>query len=177
MLASQSHHHALRSLGFLRATDARKQAHAAEPPGPGQAAAPVFGRRRDALRQCPITLAAGETEHAGRRIRGEPAALTPATVGAAGEAPLLPRRRRSAGGGEALVVHRLLRQPPLLDCAADERDNPLHAHVATICTDPEQQRSMLLEIYFFPPGEAEPAKLRHLTLLFFLKKQKEHEIQ
>jgi hypothetical protein len=130
---------------LLRATDARKQAHAAEPPGPGQAAPPVVDRRRkrlvpDALRQCPVTLVAGETEHAGRRIRGQPAALTPRTVGAAGEALLLPPRRRSAGGGEALVVRRLFHQPPPLDRAADERDNPLHAHVAMICPDPEQQR-------------------------------------
>lgn len=52
-------------------------------------------------------------------------------VGAAGEALVSPRWR-SAGGGEALVVHSLFRRPPLLDRAADERNEPLHAHDAMI---------------------------------------------
>jgi hypothetical protein len=55
-------------------------------------------------------------------------------VGAAGEALVSPSPRwRSAGGGEALVVHSPFRRPPLADRAANERDEPLHAHVATIC--------------------------------------------
>lgn len=130
---------------FLRATDASKEAHATEPPGLGQTTPPVAGDRRErlvpveTLWQCPDTLAAGETALViGRRARGEPAALAPTprmVVGAAGEALVCPSPRwRSAGGGEALVVHGLFRRPPLLDRAADERNEPLHAHVAMICT-------------------------------------------
>lgn len=131
---------------FLRATDATKQAHAAEPPRPRrQAAQPVAARRRErlipeALGQCPITLVAGGTELVVRRTRGEPAALTPRMVGGAGGTFLTPRRRRSASGGEELVVHRLLRPSPPLDRAGDQRDDPLHAHAAMICAEPQQQR-------------------------------------
>jgi hypothetical protein len=117
---------------FLRATDASKQAHATEPPGLGQTTPPVAARRR---RLVPDTLVTGETALVGRRARGEPAALAPRmVVGAAGEALVSPSPRwRSAGGGEALVVHSPFRRPPLADRAANERDEPLHAHVATIC--------------------------------------------
>jgi hypothetical protein len=117
---------------FLRATDASKQAHATEPPGLGQTTPSDAARRR---RLVPDTLVTGETALVGRRARGEPAALAPRmVVGAAGEALVSPSPRwRSAGGGEALVVHSPSRRPPLADRAANERDEPLHAHVATIC--------------------------------------------
>lgn len=82
----------------------------------------------------------------------------------AGEALVSPSTRwRSAGGGEALVVHSLLRRPPLLDRAADQRNEPLHAHVATICSSALHRR-LQQQLPIDRDGD-----------FFFLEQQEEHE--
>lgn len=134
MLANRDHRraHMLEKYRFLHVhtTRASKHAHAAEPQRPGQPA-PVAGRRVAAV------VIAQEMELVGQRTRDNEAAALALmrTVGAAG-VPLLRRplprlrRRRAAGGGHEVVVHRPSRCPPLLDRAVDERDEPLHPHFA-----------------------------------------------
>lgn len=129
----------------VHTTYASKHAHAAEPSRPGQPTAPVAGRRLLA-----VAVIAQEMELVGQRTRdNEAAALALRTVGAAG-VPLLRRgplprlRRRAARGGHEVVVHRPSRCPPLLDRAVDERDEPLHPHLAVttrplVCKAGEQR--------------------------------------
>jgi hypothetical protein len=94
-------------------------------------------------------------ELVGRRTRDDEAAtlaLVAVVVGAASGEPLRRppprclRRRAGAWGGDEVVVRRPPRRPPLLDRAENERDEPLHPHLATISAPPLQKRQIEEEI-------------------------------
>ena len=145
----------LQTYSFRHATDASKHPHAT---GPGQPA-PV-GDRRETLRRVPSFVVAQEMELVGQRTRDDEAAALAliVTVGASGEPPLRrpPPRclgRRGAGGGDEVVVHRPSRRPPLLDRAVDERDEPLHPHLATISAPPIHKRPQIEEEIFSAPSK------------------------